>query len=352
MFCETDIYHPNIDTTEMEYDSSGTNVCLNLLDSGTWSRKFGLEGAILGIIFLLHNPNLSDPLAPDIDRDEETFEENVKKYMRGESVEGRTFTADFLKDLQARDATKDDSVDKVDETGTSVDKTEDENTSNVHSDPGANNSNADSAENTISDIKDTETLLGELKQLGIDENETVNENDEDACTLVALDDDTVLVPFESTDIIQEIENAAEGDDIATTDDDINNNAMSTVNSIVTELVENAMNVGNTCNIEDCGANAAAMASSKESDSINVNGEIVKMTVGGANAATNINTQEYGPLVRTEPQNVVSEEVTLQNPSFSRQKSKEYVNSDGRLFHACVPYIKCVVLHTFRCLTRL
>ena len=98
MFCETDIYHPNINTRHSTTFDGASNVCLNLLDSGTWDRKYGLEGVVLGIVYLLHHPNLSSPLYGLSDSwEKETFEENVTKYMRGESVAGRKFTADFLK---------------------------------------------------------------------------------------------------------------------------------------------------------------------------------------------------------------------------------------------------------------
>ena len=354
MFCETDIYHPNIDTTEIEYDSSSSNVCLNILDSGTWSRKFGLEGAVLGLVFLLHNPNLADPLAPDIDRDEETFEENVKKYMMGEEVEGRTFTADFLKDLQAQNIT-DESADNTTEKSDKVD---------------VDNTNGDNAANVPSDIKDKDALLSELEQLGIaDEKTQDNENDECACTLVSLAGDTVLVPYGSAEILQGLESASEMDQtdneaVPTTTEishssDQNSDDMcdtySAVNSIVSELVENAMN---TCtNDEDSNVVCVATVSfednaSKETDTLNVCIETDKLTTDSANAATTSGTQDNQPLVRTDTQNVVSEEVTLRKPGFSRQKSKEYADNGGHLFHTCAPYIKCIVLHTFRCLTRL
>ena len=363
VFCETDIYHPNIDSTEIEYAGS-SNVCLNLLDSGTWSRKFGLEGAVLGLIFLLHNPNLSDPLAPDIARDEENFEENVKKYMRGEDVEGRIFTADFLKDLQAQ-STKDESADKIVETSNSVDNTDGGKAANIQSDNGVNNSNGDNSATTQSDFKDNDTLLNELKQLGLDGNEAVNGNDEDACTLVSLDNETaVLVPYESTDIIQDIESASETDQLDTmttevsqsaehNDDDINDK-FSAVNSIVNELVENAMNA--SANDEDGIVSCVATDSSrKETDYVNVCVEVDKLTIDNANATMSIVTYENWPLVRTDLQNVVCDEVTLRKPGFSRQKSKEYVNDGCHLLHACAScasYIRCRVLHTFRRLTRL
>ena len=101
VFCETDIYHPNIDTADIKYERSGSNVCLNLFDQGTWNHKLGLEGAVMGLVFLLHNPNLEDTMPEFADGvDVEMFEENVKKYIRGEEVDGRRFSADFLKHLQ------------------------------------------------------------------------------------------------------------------------------------------------------------------------------------------------------------------------------------------------------------
>ena len=307
---------------------------------------------------------MSDPLAPDIDRDEETFEENVKKYMRGEDVEGRTFTAVFLKDLQAQN-TKDESVDKTVETNNNVDNSDGDNADNIQSKNGVNISDEDNVANIQSDVKDKDTLLDELKQLGLDENETVNDNDKDACTLVSLDDDTVLVPYESTDILQDIESASETDindqltvqttaeasESAEQNDDDMNDTFSAVNSIVTELVENAMNAS----ANDDGGIASCVATDnlrKEIDSANGCVEVDKLTNDNACAAISIDTQENWPLVKTDLQNVVSDVVTLQKPGFSRQKSKEYVNNGGHLFHACAPYIKCIVLHTFRCLTKL
>ena len=363
VFCETDIYHPNIDSTEIKYAGS-SNVCLNLLDSGTWSRKFGLEGAILGLIFLLHNPNLSDPLAPDIARDEENFEENVKKYMRGEDVEGRTFTADFLKDLQAQ-STKDESADKIVETRNSVDNTDGGKAANIQSDNGVNNSNGDNSATTQSDFKDNDTLLNELKQLGLDENEAVNGNDEDACTLVSLDNGTaVLVPYESTDIIQDTESASETDQLDTRKetDYVNvcvevdkltiDNANATM-SIVT--YENWPLVRTDLQDIESASETDQLDTRKETDYVNVCVEVDKLTIDNANATMSIVTYENWPLVRTDLQNDVCDEVTLRKPGFSRQKSKEYVNDGCHLLHACAScasYIRCRVLHTFRRLTRL
>ncbi|XP_045190943.2 uncharacterized protein LOC123547753 [Mercenaria mercenaria] len=97
VWCHTDIYHPNIDPTGECYGETLTNVCLNVLEHGVWSRSFGLEGAILGLLFLMHNPNLSDPLSPYFEGsdNDESFAENVKKYMAGEEFDDISFETDF-----------------------------------------------------------------------------------------------------------------------------------------------------------------------------------------------------------------------------------------------------------------
>lgn len=140
VFCETDIYHPNIDTTELEYPE-GSNICLNILDRGTWNRKFGLEGIVIGLVYLLHNPNLEDPLTPDFDSyiDIEDFKENVKKYMNGEEVDGRRFDADFL-------TTKKAVVDKE-----SGDESPETQTENTRGNTEANNEAKDN-ENTYAEL--------------------------------------------------------------------------------------------------------------------------------------------------------------------------------------------------------
>lgn len=93
IWCTTDIYHPNIDNTENKYDEDATNVCLNLLESGTWCSSFGLEGIVLGLQFLMHHPNLEDPLSPHFDGriEDELFRDNVKKYMAGEVIDDGTW---------------------------------------------------------------------------------------------------------------------------------------------------------------------------------------------------------------------------------------------------------------------
>ncbi|XP_071494937.1 uncharacterized protein [Diadema antillarum] len=83
--CKTGIYHPNIDTiTQSEGD-----VCLNLLDE-LWTLESTLEDVILGLLFLLYNPNIEDPLCsiitPDIEPEE--FEENVARSLAGKDIDG------------------------------------------------------------------------------------------------------------------------------------------------------------------------------------------------------------------------------------------------------------------------
>ncbi|XP_072034938.1 uncharacterized protein [Amphiura filiformis] len=88
VFCQTRIYHPNIDTLEDDGE-----VCLNLLDE-FWTEERDLEDVVQGILFLLYNPNLEDPLtcifSPDMS--EEEFEENVKISLEGGCIEGYQFS--------------------------------------------------------------------------------------------------------------------------------------------------------------------------------------------------------------------------------------------------------------------
>lgn len=77
--CLTDIYHPNI--SKLRYASHKCNVCLNILYQNEWSSSLNLEDCIQGILFLLYNPNLDDPLSrfDGGHLDEETFKANLHK---------------------------------------------------------------------------------------------------------------------------------------------------------------------------------------------------------------------------------------------------------------------------------
>ena len=94
VLCETMIWHPNIDSAE---DGS---ICLNLLDE--WAPKNDLEDCVQGVLFLLHNPNLEDPLSPWFapEQDYEQFAENVSKSLQGENVEGVQFEKNVVGGVQ------------------------------------------------------------------------------------------------------------------------------------------------------------------------------------------------------------------------------------------------------------
>lgn len=71
-------------------------MCLSLLDE--WQEKYGLEDAIQGLLFLLYNPNLEDPLSPmfDPEMSPAEFEENIQKSLEGGEVESETFEANHV----------------------------------------------------------------------------------------------------------------------------------------------------------------------------------------------------------------------------------------------------------------
>lgn len=116
IWCHTDIYHPNIDPTNEYYDKDSTNVCLNLLATGVWNRSFGLEGTVLGLLFLMHNPNLDDPLSPYIGpEDFDIYRENVRKYMADEVFDD---IARFKKDFCVKDGVLIEDMEPVTSDGT------------------------------------------------------------------------------------------------------------------------------------------------------------------------------------------------------------------------------------------
>lgn len=93
---KTSIFHPNIGDG---YDH-GT-VCFNLFDE-EWTESNDLETVVQGLLFLVKNPNVTDPLNPlfdpesgHFDEDDEVciadFECNVRKSLEGGEVEGFVF---------------------------------------------------------------------------------------------------------------------------------------------------------------------------------------------------------------------------------------------------------------------
>ena len=100
--CQTQIYHPNIDWC----DDQG-EVCLNLLDE-LWTQDMTLEDVVQGILFLLYNPNIEDPLSSMFTgaECEEEFLDNVRMSLRGEEVDGVEFSRN-LPDGYESDSTAD-----------------------------------------------------------------------------------------------------------------------------------------------------------------------------------------------------------------------------------------------------
>ncbi|ESP02201.1 hypothetical protein LOTGIDRAFT_186004, partial [Lottia gigantea] len=97
VFCMTPIYHPNIDTSDLEDllpvddNDFSTNACLNMFDN--WQPGYGLDGMINGLLFLFYHPEIDDPLSPYISpgMSYEEFSENVHRSLLGEEVDGFFF---------------------------------------------------------------------------------------------------------------------------------------------------------------------------------------------------------------------------------------------------------------------
>lgn len=91
--CQTRIYHPNIDLIEGCEDGLGGEICLNLFDE--WNSSNDLQDCVQGLLFLLYNPNLEDPLNPMFSPSEyENFDEfvaNVRRSLEGCEIDGYKF---------------------------------------------------------------------------------------------------------------------------------------------------------------------------------------------------------------------------------------------------------------------
>ncbi|KAI6649368.1 NEDD8-conjugating enzyme ubc12 [Oopsacas minuta] len=72
---QTKIYHPNIE------DGA---VCFSMFDD--WSSSYDLTDLAMGLLFLLKNPEISDPLNSEFEgwETEDTFRENVRKSLKGQ----------------------------------------------------------------------------------------------------------------------------------------------------------------------------------------------------------------------------------------------------------------------------
>lgn len=332
--CETDIYHPNIDTTDSRYHIDDSNVCLDILDRGTWSPNMGLEDVIIGLIFLMHNPNVADPLFDEFhDFFYEDFEENVKRYMRGEDVDGREFSADFLYNIRSKttdDCCIGDAVCNLSKDKTSIEKgkeilsttdnaamdseqqCEDQhsktmqnittNQTNAHSEPdNGKNETANCADENIQ-----ENLLKQLEETGfinslndISINDTYGGN-----TMITIDEELVLVPHDIAHLLQE-----ELFKKQATEENSNFHNAADGQSESTQIVA-----------EQNGNRAC----------IGTNGTFII-----PEETTYEKTKVY----------MINAETSLKEYWFTLQKSPESIESQARAFNFCAPYLKCILFHT-------
>ncbi|KAI9206189.1 ubiquitin-conjugating enzyme/RWD-like protein [Polychytrium aggregatum] len=83
VLCLSKIYHPNIDLDG--------NVCLNILRED-WKPVLNINAVLVGLQYLFLEPNADDPLnkeAAEVLRANRTvFENNVRRAMNGQSVDG------------------------------------------------------------------------------------------------------------------------------------------------------------------------------------------------------------------------------------------------------------------------
>eukprot|EP00035_Acanthoeca_spectabilis_P020441 m.432942 g.432942 ORF g.432942 m.432942 type:complete len:184 (-) comp17507_c0_seq1:87-638(-) len=86
--CETNIYHPNIDTEG--------NICLNILRED-WNPVLNLQAIAFGLVLIFQDPGVEDPLnkeaAEVFRRDIKRFERNVKQSISGGNVDGIRYTS-------------------------------------------------------------------------------------------------------------------------------------------------------------------------------------------------------------------------------------------------------------------
>ena len=108
--CLTRIYHPNIDLVDEDEDESQRGeICLNLFDE--WTASNDLQDCVQGLLFLLHNPNLEDPLNPLFSPSDcegefyEAFVSNVRKSLEGCEVDGYCFERNLVCDVDFDDVT-------------------------------------------------------------------------------------------------------------------------------------------------------------------------------------------------------------------------------------------------------
>ncbi|WAR02345.1 UBC12-like protein, partial [Mya arenaria] len=192
VYCLTNIYHPNIDTSDCD-DPTCTNVCLNFFDLAEVSC--GFEGIVHGLIFLLKNPNIEDPLSPyfrsSID-DAETFEENVKAYMKGDDVDGISFEKNFFVAQGITILTtspEDEDFHETDSDEKEENNREITNTVDNHNKSESNDNGNQTQQSNNSASVDRETS-GEFKNCDTNENEKDEEEEEVEFTVMCIDGET------------------------------------------------------------------------------------------------------------------------------------------------------------------
>lgn len=113
VYAITRMYHPNVELAGPEDEEDGA-VCLNLLDD-LWTSSMTLEDVVQGLLFLMHNPNLDDPLSSIFigTEKEEEFLRMVRFSLRGGSVASVEFERNILDGYNSE--CEDDVDDKVEE---------------------------------------------------------------------------------------------------------------------------------------------------------------------------------------------------------------------------------------------
>nr|XP_054762029.1 nedd8-conjugating enzyme UbcE2M-like [Lytechinus pictus] len=97
LFCKTAIYHPNIDTIQ---DPDG-EICINLFDVDMWNTNCSMQDLVQGLLFLMYNPNLEDPLCGAVNCSSmEEFEEDVQTAIAGGRVGDYLFPVNPRYNLQ------------------------------------------------------------------------------------------------------------------------------------------------------------------------------------------------------------------------------------------------------------
>ena len=106
----TQMYHPNVEIAgDEDEDEEEGAVCLNLLDE-LWTPSMTLEDVVQGLLFLIHNPNLEDPLSSLFcgSEDEDEFHRNVRGSLRGGNVAGVDFQRNLVDGYQSEGEEDDD----------------------------------------------------------------------------------------------------------------------------------------------------------------------------------------------------------------------------------------------------